>query len=192
MNRSGVICFGVICSSLPRPQILAETSMTEEHKHAILFATTLLSARKIIEVIDNDEPQNMGRKFWMDQFVSKAIHRTHKTGREGGASPICFGVFTWVGFAGFTCWTSLLLRAIVGGRARCGEQGMRSTRRLRRMAGKSFALSIISPATHRGCGDGKNLQYITAHPIIVEGAGTNKAGYLRVRCTLESDSRPVG
>jgi hypothetical protein len=24
-------------------------------------------------IIDNDEPQNMGRKFWMDQFVSKAI-----------------------------------------------------------------------------------------------------------------------
>jgi hypothetical protein len=34
---------------------------------------TLLSARKIIEVIDNDEPQNIGLKFWMDQFVSKAI-----------------------------------------------------------------------------------------------------------------------
>jgi hypothetical protein len=47
--------------------------MTEERKHAILFAATLLSARKIIEVIDNDDPQNMGRKFHMDQFVDKAI-----------------------------------------------------------------------------------------------------------------------
>jgi hypothetical protein len=47
--------------------------MTEERKHAILFAATLLSTRKIIELINNDEPQNMGRKFWMDQFVSKAI-----------------------------------------------------------------------------------------------------------------------
>jgi hypothetical protein len=47
--------------------------MTEERKHAILFAATLLSARKIIEVIDNDDPQNLGRKFWMDLFVSKAI-----------------------------------------------------------------------------------------------------------------------
>jgi hypothetical protein len=47
--------------------------MTEERKHAILFAATLLSARKIIEVIDNDDPQNMGRKFYMDQFVDKAI-----------------------------------------------------------------------------------------------------------------------
>jgi hypothetical protein len=47
--------------------------MTEERKHAILFAATLLSARKIIEVIDNDDPQNMGRKFFMDIFVGKAI-----------------------------------------------------------------------------------------------------------------------
>ena len=47
--------------------------MTEERKHPILFAATLLSARKIIEVIDNDEPQNLGRKFFMDLFVNKAI-----------------------------------------------------------------------------------------------------------------------
>jgi hypothetical protein len=47
--------------------------MTEDRKHAILFAATLLSARKIIEVIDNDDPQNMGRKFYMDLFVGKAI-----------------------------------------------------------------------------------------------------------------------
>jgi hypothetical protein len=49
--------------------------MTEERKHAILFAATLLSARKIIEVIDNDEPQNMGRKFWIDRFTDKAIEQ---------------------------------------------------------------------------------------------------------------------
>jgi hypothetical protein len=47
--------------------------MTEERKHAILFAATLLSARKIIEVIDNDDPQNLGRKFFVDLFVSKVI-----------------------------------------------------------------------------------------------------------------------
>lgn len=28
---------------------------------------------KIIEVIDNDDPQNMGRKFFTDIFVGKAI-----------------------------------------------------------------------------------------------------------------------
>jgi len=49
--------------------------MTEERKFAILFAVTLLSARKIIEVIDNDDAVNMGRKFWMKQFVNKAIEQ---------------------------------------------------------------------------------------------------------------------
>ena len=52
--------------------------MTEERKHAILFAATLLSARKIIEVMDNDAPQNMGRKFWIDQFINKAIEQAAK------------------------------------------------------------------------------------------------------------------
>jgi len=47
--------------------------MTEEREHAILFAATLLSARKIIEVIDDEDPQNMGRKFWLNAFVNKAI-----------------------------------------------------------------------------------------------------------------------
>jgi hypothetical protein len=45
----------------------------QRRKHAILFAATLLSARKIIEVIKNDDAQNMGRKFWMNSFVNKAI-----------------------------------------------------------------------------------------------------------------------
>jgi hypothetical protein len=49
--------------------------MTEERKHAILFAATLLSARKIIDVIDNDDPQNMGRKVWIDRFTDKAIEQ---------------------------------------------------------------------------------------------------------------------
>jgi hypothetical protein len=56
--------------------------MTEERKHAILFATTLLSARKIIEVIDNDDPQNMGRKLWIDQFVSKAIDQAAEISKK--------------------------------------------------------------------------------------------------------------
>ena len=47
--------------------------MIEERKFAILFAATMLSARKIIEVMGNDDPQNMGRKFRMNLFVDKAI-----------------------------------------------------------------------------------------------------------------------
>ena len=49
--------------------------MEEQRKHAILLAATLLSARKIIEVIDNEDAQNMGRKFWTDSFVNKAIEQ---------------------------------------------------------------------------------------------------------------------
>jgi hypothetical protein len=47
-----------------------------------LFAATLLSARKIIEVIDNDEPQNIGRAFWMNQFVSKAIDQAAELSKK--------------------------------------------------------------------------------------------------------------
>jgi hypothetical protein len=43
--------------------------MTEERKHAILFAATILSARKLIECIDSDKP-----KFAKEYFVDKAIN----------------------------------------------------------------------------------------------------------------------
>ena len=94
----------------------------------------------------------------------------------------CLAHLLWGVYLGRLCglylMTSLLLRVIIGP---WGEQGVKSTRRLRLMAGKSFALSN-QPSHTSGCGDGKNLRYITAHPIIVERAGTSKAGYQRVRC----------
>jgi hypothetical protein len=34
--------------------------MTEERKHAILFAATLLSARKLIDIMDSDRPNFAG------------------------------------------------------------------------------------------------------------------------------------
>jgi hypothetical protein len=40
--------------------------MTEERKHAILFATTLLCARKIIDVIDTNAAERMGKKFCLE------------------------------------------------------------------------------------------------------------------------------
>jgi hypothetical protein len=43
--------------------------MTEEPKHAILFDTTILSARKLIECIESDKPN-----FAKDYFVEKAIN----------------------------------------------------------------------------------------------------------------------
>jgi hypothetical protein len=43
--------------------------MTEERKHAILFAATILSARKLIDCIESDKPT-----FAKEYFVDKAIN----------------------------------------------------------------------------------------------------------------------
>jgi hypothetical protein len=45
--------------------------MTEERKHAILFAATLLCARKIIDSMDSDKP-NMAKQFFIDKAVDEA------------------------------------------------------------------------------------------------------------------------
>jgi len=52
--------------------------MTEERKHAILFATTLLCARKIIEVIDTDASARMGKQHWLNVFEREAIDQVFK------------------------------------------------------------------------------------------------------------------
>jgi hypothetical protein len=76
----------VDCSSLPLPQILAENPMTEERKHAILFAATLLCARKLIETVDSDKP-SMAEQFFIDRAIQKAefilerIDNKHPTSR---------------------------------------------------------------------------------------------------------------
>jgi hypothetical protein len=45
--------------------------MTEERKHAILFAATLLCARKLIKTIDSDRP-NMAKQYFVDRAVEGA------------------------------------------------------------------------------------------------------------------------
>ena len=45
--------------------------MTEERKQALLFAATLLCARKLIETIDSDKP-NFAEQYWVDKAVEKA------------------------------------------------------------------------------------------------------------------------
>ena len=45
--------------------------MTEERKHAILFAATILCARKLIETIESDKP-NFAEEYFVDKAVSKA------------------------------------------------------------------------------------------------------------------------
>ena len=44
--------------------------MSEERKHAILFAATLLCARKLIETIESDKP-NMAEQFFIDRAIQK-------------------------------------------------------------------------------------------------------------------------
>lgn len=46
--------------------------MTEERKHAILFAATLLAARKLMPILEDETP-NMARDFWATHYVSRAI-----------------------------------------------------------------------------------------------------------------------
>ena len=45
--------------------------MTEERKYAILFAATLLCARKLIEAIDSDKP-NFAKSYFVDRAVEEA------------------------------------------------------------------------------------------------------------------------
>jgi len=40
--------------------------MDEQRKYAILFAATLLSARKLMETMEEEGP-NMGKEFWAEQ-----------------------------------------------------------------------------------------------------------------------------
>jgi hypothetical protein len=44
--------------------------MTEERKHAILFAATILSARKIIGALDSSKP-NPGKDFFIDKAIKE-------------------------------------------------------------------------------------------------------------------------
>ena len=56
--------------------------MTEERKHAILFAATLLCARKLIETIESDKP-NLAKQHFVDrateeaEFILKRIDKRH-------------------------------------------------------------------------------------------------------------------
>ena len=45
--------------------------MTEERKHAILFAATLLCAREMIEIMDSDKP-NFAKQYFVDKAVDEA------------------------------------------------------------------------------------------------------------------------
>lgn len=46
--------------------------MTEERKFAILFAATLLSARKLIDILGEDKP-NLAKGYIVDRAIDDAI-----------------------------------------------------------------------------------------------------------------------
>ena len=48
-----------------------ENPMTEDRKHAILFAATLLCARKLIETIDSDKP-NFAKEYFVDRAIRES------------------------------------------------------------------------------------------------------------------------
>jgi hypothetical protein len=45
--------------------------MEEQRKHAILFAATLLCARKMIETMDSDKP-NFAKQYFVDRAIQEA------------------------------------------------------------------------------------------------------------------------
>jgi hypothetical protein len=45
--------------------------MDEQRKHAILFAATLLSARKLLDWMESDKP-SLAKQFWVDKAIGEA------------------------------------------------------------------------------------------------------------------------
>jgi hypothetical protein len=55
--------------------------MTEQRKHAILFAATLLCARKLIETMESDKP-NFAKQYWVDTAVDEAAFISERIDRK--------------------------------------------------------------------------------------------------------------
>jgi hypothetical protein len=55
--------------------------MTEERKHAILFAATLLCARKLTETIDSDKP-NLAKQYFVDRAVDEVAFILERIDRK--------------------------------------------------------------------------------------------------------------
>ena len=45
--------------------------MEEQREHAILFAATLLCARKLIETIESEKP-NLAKQYFVDRAIQEA------------------------------------------------------------------------------------------------------------------------
>jgi hypothetical protein len=61
--------------------------MTEESKHAILFAATLLCARKLIEVMESDKP-NFAKQYFVDKAIDEAAFILERIDRKWPQSAV--------------------------------------------------------------------------------------------------------
>jgi hypothetical protein len=59
--------------------------MTEERKHAVLFAATLLCARKMIEIMDSDKP-NFAKQYFVDKAIDEAGYILERIDRKWPSS----------------------------------------------------------------------------------------------------------
>ncbi len=48
--------------------------MTEERKHAVLLAATILCARKMMPMLEDETP-NIAQAFWTRHYVKRAIEQ---------------------------------------------------------------------------------------------------------------------
>jgi len=55
--------------------------MTEERKHAILFAATLLCARKLIDSMESSKP-NFAKQFFVDKAIEEAAFILERVDRK--------------------------------------------------------------------------------------------------------------
>jgi hypothetical protein len=55
--------------------------MTEERKYAILFASTLLCARKLIETMESDKP-NFAKQYFVDKAIDEAAFILERIDRK--------------------------------------------------------------------------------------------------------------
>ena len=60
-----------IPSSTRNQNPISGDHMDEQRKHAILFAATLLCARKLVETIEADKP-NLAKQYFVDKAIQEA------------------------------------------------------------------------------------------------------------------------
>ena len=56
--------------------------MTEERKHAIPFAAAILSARKLIECIEESDKPNFAKEYWVDKAINETAFVLERIDRK--------------------------------------------------------------------------------------------------------------